>query len=75
MLRFKLLDTTCTIDDDYNIECEGSMKHNIMLVWFNLELKAAPSRPCPIDSMYAFVKKLGAEIIEYQEEFNPNVVY
>lgn len=75
MLKFKLMDTVCTIDDDYNIDCKGSQSDNLQKIWKAVLSFSAPNKPCPIDEMHGLAETFGAEILEYEEEFNPDLVY
>ena len=63
------------IQDDYNISCRGSFSEDIKIIWNGFLNGGSPSLPCPIDSMCSAMEKLGAEIIKYDQESNPNLVY
>ena len=75
MLKFKIEDTECEIQDDYNISCYGSFSEEIKTIWSSFLDGGSPSLPCPIDSMCNAMEKLGAEIIKYDQESNPDFVY
>lgn len=75
MLKFKLKDTVCTIDDDYNIECKGSQSERLQKIWRGVLSLSEPSLPCPIDEMHGLMEMSGAEILEYEQEYNPDLVY
>ncbi len=75
MLKFKYKDTVCTIDDKYNMECSDSEVKMLEETWKNILALSLPSKPCPIDQMYEFIKDNGAEIIEYTPEYDPDLVY
>ena len=75
MLEFIILDTYCKISDDYSIECKGGEAEKIKIIWEGILNDSAPNRPCPIDEMHGTMESLGAKIIKYEEEFNPNLVY
>ena len=75
MLKFRLDDTECENTDDYYIQCEGTHSDDIKSLWEFILSETSPASPCPIDEMYANVLELGAEIIKYEEEFNPELVY
>lgn len=75
MLKFKLKDTVCTIDDDYNIDCNGSLTDFLNAIWQSVLVQSAPDMPCPIDSMHAKMEDIGAEILRYEQEYNPDLVY
>lgn len=75
MLEFTYKETHCKINDDYSIECAGEDAQKIKNLWSNLLQISEPSKPCPIDEMCNIMKSSGANIVEYQEEFDDKLVY
>ena len=75
MLSFILQGTKCTIDDEYNIECDGQCADLIKMFWEGILSQTEPSSPCPIDRMHAEMEELGANILHYDIEYVEGRIY
>ena len=56
--------------------CVGNKSEKIEKLWKNLtKNEKKPSEPCPIDEMHDIVETLKANILEYEQEADPDLVY